>query len=84
MSKAPTQHLLVRWRDCFTSQGTWKASSEPTDEAVIVNSVGWVVPNYKKHYLVLADAWFERGSELYYGTLTYIPEKMVISKTPLK
>ncbi len=51
---------------------------------MIVNSVGWVVPNYKKHYLVLADAWFERGSELYYGTLTYIPEKMVISKTPLK
>lgn len=75
--------IKVTWRDCFTSNSTWKEASEPPDDPVIVSSVGWELKDYLDGYLVLADAWFERDGDLYYGSLTHIPSGMVISRESL-
>ena len=78
-----SQPVLVTWRDCFTSNHTWIESTEGPEDPVIVNSVGWIVPDHLSGYLVLTDAWFERDGTVTYGTLTYIPDGMVVTKASL-
>lgn len=81
---APTSPpVLVRWRDCFTSPDPWKGAEEPPDDPVIVTMVGWVIEDYLEGYLVLTDAWFTREEDVYYGTLHYIPDGMVVSQSSL-
>jgi hypothetical protein len=75
--------IIVRWRDCFTSQDTWKGAEEPPDDPVIVTSVGWEIQGYKEGYVVITDAWFERDGDVYYGTLHYIPDGMEVSRSSL-
>ena len=45
---------------------------------MIVSTVGWVVPEYKPGYLVLAESWYEQDGEVTLGSVTYIPDGMVV------
>lgn len=69
--------VLVRWNDCFVGSEVWTEDGSPPDDPVVINTVGWIIPNHLDGYVVVTDSWFDRDETLFYGGMTYIPARMV-------
>jgi hypothetical protein len=65
--------VLVEWRDAY-SWGHWSEITEVPIDPVIVNSVGFLLPDAKDGYLVIAQSDDMQGS---FDNYLYIPVGMV-------
>jgi hypothetical protein len=65
--------VLVEWRDAY-SWGHWSEITEVPIEPVIVCSVGFLLPDAKEGYLVIAQSDDKQGS---FDNYLYIPVGMV-------
>ena len=74
---------LVRWRDAYAISATWMHVDDPIPKAVIVSTVGYVIPKAKHGYVVIADSVYDTADGRYYGGVTVIPAGMVVEERKL-
>lgn len=67
---------MVEWRDAYSYNEQWKAVDEIDQEPIIVQSVGFLMPDAKEGYVVIAQS--DDGEGELDGFL-FIPSGMVIS-----
>jgi len=66
---------MVEWRDAYSYNEQWKAVDEIDQEPIIVQSVGFLMPEAKEGYVVIAQS--DDGEGELDGFL-FIPSGMVI------
>jgi len=66
---------MVEWRDAYSYNEQWKAVDEIDQESIIVQSVGFLMPEAKEGYVVIAQS--DDGEGELDGFL-FIPSGMVI------
>lgn len=66
--------VLVEWLDAYTITDSWVDGEIFKEEGVICKSAGWLLPNAKDNYVVIAQS--ENNEESYDGVLI-IPVAMV-------
>ena len=78
MSRKLPRPVTIRWRDAYAIGATWLHEDEPIPRAVIVSSVGYVIPKARKGYVVLADSVYDTPDGRWYGGVQCIPAGMII------
>lgn len=66
---------MVEWRDAYSYNEQWKAVDEIDQEPIIVQSVGFLMPDAKEGYVVIAQS--DDGEGELDGFL-FVPSGMVI------
>ena len=74
---------LIRWRDAYAISATWMHADDAIPKAVIVSTIGYVIPKAKHGYVVVADSVFDSADGRYYGGVTVIPTGMIIERRKL-
>jgi hypothetical protein len=48
--------VMVVWHDAHSLEGGWSEISDIEDSPIIVESLGWLLPNLKADHIVLAQS----------------------------
>lgn len=67
--------VLVEWADAYSITDSWVDNTTIADDAVICKSAGWLLPNAKDGYVVIAQS--ENNADNYDGVLL-VPVGMVL------
>jgi hypothetical protein len=67
--------VIVEWMDAYSIDQSWVDGEKINEEGVICKSVGWLLPQAKQGYVVIAQS---QNSEEDYDGILVVPVGMVL------